>query len=85
HGKNERQAGSPDPNAKPSEQAGADRSPRPAETSAEGENAGQPREVRMTQAEMERLLQRVRDAEKQRRELLLRRRVAQQKPVERDW
>jgi Ca-activated chloride channel homolog len=41
--------------------------------------------VEMTRAQAERLLQKVRDAEKKRRDLLMQQRRAQQKPVERDW
>jgi len=46
---------------------------------------GQPVPVEMTREQAERLLQMIRDAEKARREMLARQRVAAQKPVERDW
>ncbi len=41
--------------------------------------------IEMTRAQAERLLQKIRDAEKRRREQLARQRARQQKPVERDW
>ncbi len=41
--------------------------------------------IEMTRAEAERLLQMIRDAEKQRREALARQQAAQHKPAERDW
>lgn len=55
---------------------------------SEGQQAGEPQpmpEIELTPQQAERLLQMVRDAEKQRRETLARRKAARQKPVERDW
>ncbi len=79
-------SGSQEPNAT-TEQQKAEK-PRaaetqPGETGAERMQSAVP--LQMTQAEAERLLQKIRDLEKKRREALLRQRVARQKPVERDW
>jgi hypothetical protein len=41
--------------------------------------------VKMSRQEAERLLQKIRDAEKARRELLRQRERARHKPVDRDW
>ena len=57
----------------------------------EEEQSGQPPEdqqsrmIQMTPEEAERLLQKIRDAEKARREVLRQREAAKHKPVERDW
>ena len=57
----------------------------------EEEQSGQPPEdqqplmIQMTPEEAERLLQKIRDAEKARREVLRQREAAKHRPVERDW
>ena len=60
------------------QQNGNDNQPETAATS-------NPTPVKMTQAEADRLLQIVRDAEMKRREALIRRQQAQRVPVKRDW
>lgn len=55
------------------------------EQAGEEESDAQRPPIEMTPQQAERLLQMVRDAEKQRREMLARRRQARYKPVERDW
>lgn len=86
----------PSPQPQPEEDPGEDPSnpsdqpePPPASQAtsqpAEQQQAGQPRPVYMTPEEAERLLQRVRDLEKARREALMRREAMRHRPVERDW
>jgi Ca-activated chloride channel family protein len=81
----------PDEPGSDQQQEGAEEAqppPEPAEpTSQPSEAAPQPQpvEITLTPEQAERLLQMVRDAEKQRREQLARQRAAGQKPVERDW
>lgn len=57
----------------------------PQRESGEEESDEQRPPIEMTEQQAERLLQMVRDAEKQRREMLARRQQARYKPVERDW
>lgn len=73
----------------PQENASTGDQPESQPAASQPEQAEQPPEdelphVRMTRAQAERLLQMVRDAEKQRREALARRRAGG-RPVERDW
>jgi Ca-activated chloride channel homolog len=57
-----------------------------AESQPADENEDQPNDkIKLTRAQAERLFQIVRDMEKQRRALLLRREAAKQKPVDKDW
>ena len=57
----------------------------PQEETGEEDSELQRPPIDMTEQQAERLLQMVRDAEKQRREMLARRQQARYKPVERDW
>jgi len=83
-GQDQGQAGQEDeprgqPGQTPSETLPAETQPTDREQSQEGSA------VEMTQEQVERLLQMIRDAEKARREKLAQLRVAREKPVERDW
>lgn len=51
----------------------------------ENDTASSRSDISMTPAEAERLLQKIRDAEKQRRQRLLQRERAKQRPVDKDW
>lgn len=55
------------------------------EDAGDSESPAQRTDLKMTPAEAERLLQKIRDAEKQRRQRLLQRERAKQRPVDRDW
>jgi len=82
----EQEKGSEPPASRPESQPGA--LPPAAESLPADSSAEEDRPVTtiyLTPEQAERLLQMVRDAEKARREMLLRQRKASQKPVERDW
>lgn len=71
-----------DPNAGASE-ADAQAEPQPAPDPNQPQPAGDPNA--MTDQQAERLLQMVRDAERSRREMLVRQRQQRQEPVDKDW
>ncbi len=57
----------------------------PDQAEQRNEQSGRKMKVQMTREEALRLLQRIRDAERQRRQMLRRLEAAKQKPVEKDW
>jgi len=73
----------PEPESQPAGPPPAPAESQPAESSAEEDRPVTT--IYLTPEQAERLLQMVRDAEKARREMLLRQRKASQKPVDRDW
>jgi Ca-activated chloride channel family protein len=84
----EGQEGQEQPETQPSEEPESQPSleSQPAETQpADGDQEQPQLPIRMTRQEAERLLQRVRDAEKARRAALLQRERAAHRPVEKDW
>lgn len=77
----------PEDQEQPESRAASQPQTMPAETQAAPpeESPQEQPAVEMSREQAERLLQMIRDAEKARRERLLRERTARQKPVERDW
>ena len=81
------QQSKPQPESQPEESQSEDESeqqPKPQEGQLDQAEA-EPQPVHMTREQAERLLQQIRDAEKARRRMLLRREQAKHKPVDRDW
>ena len=72
------------PDESPSDDESEQQQPQPQDGQLD-QTEEQPRPVNMTRQQAERLLQQIRDAEKARRQMLLRRQKAQHKPVDRDW
>lgn len=82
------QSQSPDPNQAQSQPSEAQSQPTSASTAQTQPATSQPDSqpsLIMSPQEADRLLQMIRDAEKQRREMLRRREAAKYRPVERDW